>query len=134
MTRLTVAQALVRFLAAQRVERDGVERPFFAGVFGIFGHGNVAGLGQALQQYPDRLRYYQARNEQAQAAFDNGVESLIDHLLSGGADAVDLDRMQTLINKLAVMGHLYPAVGQRLARADAKALLRRYLNDLAARD
>jgi 3D-(3,5/4)-trihydroxycyclohexane-1,2-dione acylhydrolase (decyclizing) len=64
--RLTVAQALVRFLSAQRVERDGVERPFFAGVFGIFGHGNVAGIGQALQQYASRLRYYQSRNEQAQ--------------------------------------------------------------------
>ena len=64
--RLTMAQALVRFLAAQRVERDGVERPFFAGVFGIFGHGNVAGVGQALQQYAERVRYYQSRNEQAQ--------------------------------------------------------------------
>jgi 3D-(3,5/4)-trihydroxycyclohexane-1,2-dione acylhydrolase (decyclizing) len=64
--RLTMAQALVRFLAAQHVERDGEERPFFAGVFGIFGHGNVAGVGQALQQYADRLRYYQSRNEQAQ--------------------------------------------------------------------
>ena len=64
--RLTMAQALIRFLAAQRVERDGVTRPFFAGVFGIFGHGNVAGVGQALQQYPDLLRYYQSRNEQAQ--------------------------------------------------------------------
>jgi 3D-(3,5/4)-trihydroxycyclohexane-1,2-dione acylhydrolase (decyclizing) len=61
-----MAQALVLFLAAQRVERDGKERPFFAGVFGIFGHGNVAGVGQALQQYPDRLRYFQSRNEQAQ--------------------------------------------------------------------
>ncbi|HKU61103.1 MAG TPA: 3D-(3,5/4)-trihydroxycyclohexane-1,2-dione acylhydrolase (decyclizing) [Gemmatimonadales bacterium] len=64
--RLTLAQALVRFLAVQRTERDGVERPFVAGVFGIFGHGNVAGIGQALQQYADRLRYYQSRNEQAQ--------------------------------------------------------------------
>ena len=64
--RLTMAQALVLFLAAQHVERDGEERPFFAGVFGIFGHGNVAGVGQALQQYGDRLRYYQSRNEQAQ--------------------------------------------------------------------
>ena len=45
--RLTAAQALVRFLAAQRVERDGVERRFFGGCFGIFGHGNVAGIGQA---------------------------------------------------------------------------------------
>ncbi|MDQ2670886.1 MAG: 3D-(3,5/4)-trihydroxycyclohexane-1,2-dione acylhydrolase (decyclizing) [Gemmatimonadota bacterium] len=64
--RLTTAQALVRFMAAQHTERDGVRRPFFAGVFGIFGHGNVAGLGQALQQYAGCLRYYQSRNEQAQ--------------------------------------------------------------------
>src|SRR5437667_4851275 len=63
--RLTAAQALVRFLAAQHVERDGVERRFFAGCFGIFGHGNVAGIGEALYQYPDLLTYYQARNEQA---------------------------------------------------------------------
>ena len=52
---ITVAQALVRFLAAQHVERDGVEQRFFAGCFGIFGHGNVAGIGQALQQHPDLL-------------------------------------------------------------------------------
>jgi 3D-(3,5/4)-trihydroxycyclohexane-1,2-dione acylhydrolase (decyclizing) len=63
--RLTTAQALVRFLANQYVERDGVEHRFFAGVFGIFGHGNVAGVGQALQQYSRELTYYQARNEQA---------------------------------------------------------------------
>lgn len=62
--RLTAAQALVRFLAAQQVERDGRSVPFFAGVWGIFGHGNVAGLGQALQEYP-QLRFYFARNEQA---------------------------------------------------------------------
>ena len=63
-TRLTMAQALVRFLANQYVERDGTEQRFFAGCFGIFGHGNVAGVGQALQQYPGDLTYYQARNEQ----------------------------------------------------------------------
>ena len=63
--RLTMAQALVRFLARQYVERDGIERRFFAGCFGIFGHGNVAGVGQALQQYAGELPYYQARNEQA---------------------------------------------------------------------
>jgi len=63
-TRLTAAQALIRFLGTQYVERDGKQRPFFAGCFGIFGHGNVAGVGQALQQ-EDGLRYYQARNEQA---------------------------------------------------------------------
>src|SRR5919107_3588200 len=63
--RLTTAQALVKFLASQYVERDGSEQRFFAGVFGIFGHGNVAGVGQALQQYQGGLTYYQARNEQA---------------------------------------------------------------------
>jgi len=62
--RLTMAQAIVEFLKNQYVERDGLEQPFFAGCFGIFGHGNVAGIGQALQQYPD-FRYYQTRNEQA---------------------------------------------------------------------
>jgi 3D-(3,5/4)-trihydroxycyclohexane-1,2-dione acylhydrolase (decyclizing) len=60
-----MAQALVSFLANQYVERDGMEQRFFAGCFGIFGHGNVAGVGQALQQYSGDLTYYQARNEQA---------------------------------------------------------------------
>ncbi|MBW4436484.1 MAG: 3D-(3,5/4)-trihydroxycyclohexane-1,2-dione acylhydrolase (decyclizing) [Pleurocapsa minor GSE-CHR-MK-17-07R] len=62
--RLTMAQALVRFLAMQTVERDGQQAQFFAGCWGIFGHGNVAGIGQALQQYAGHLKYYQARNEQ----------------------------------------------------------------------
>ena len=65
MTRLTMAQALVRFLAAQFSERDGVEQRFVTGCFGIFGHGNVAGVGEALFEQPDLLPYYQARNEQA---------------------------------------------------------------------
>ena len=75
--RLTVAQAIVRFLEVQYVERDGVESPFFAGCWGIFGHGNVAGIGQALLEREHAandaataaqehvLRYHQARNEQA---------------------------------------------------------------------
>jgi len=62
--RVTMAQALVGFLKNQHVERDGREYPFFAGAWGIFGHGIVAGLGQALQQNPD-FRYYLCRNEQA---------------------------------------------------------------------
>src|SRR5512132_1029858 len=63
--RLTMAQALVRFLTVQHSERDGRRQPFFAGVFGIFGHGNVAGVAQALDQHANRIRYYQCRNEQA---------------------------------------------------------------------
>lgn len=62
--RVTAAQATIKFLKNQYVERDGVERPFFAGCFGIFGHGNVAGIGQALQQNED-FPYYLSRNEQA---------------------------------------------------------------------
>lgn len=62
--RLTTAQATIEFLRNQYIERDGMEAPFFAGCFGIFGHGNVGGIGQALFQYPD-FTYYQARNEQA---------------------------------------------------------------------
>src|SRR5512143_1243061 len=58
-----MAQALTSFLAQQYVERDGRETAFVAGVWGIFGHGNVAGVGQALQQ--STLRFYLARNEQA---------------------------------------------------------------------
>ncbi len=67
--RLTVAQAVVRFLASQRSERDGVERRLIPGCFGIFGHGNVAGVGQALLEAQVTgsadLPYYLARNEQA---------------------------------------------------------------------
>lgn len=62
--RLTVAQATITFLKNQYIERDGIETPYFGGCFGIFGHGNVAGLGQALQENPD-FRYYQCRNEQS---------------------------------------------------------------------
>jgi 3D-(3,5/4)-trihydroxycyclohexane-1,2-dione acylhydrolase (decyclizing) len=62
--RLTVAQALVRFLANQYSERDGSEQRLVAGCFGIFGHGNVAGVGQALLQELEAMPYHQGRNEQ----------------------------------------------------------------------
>jgi 3D-(3,5/4)-trihydroxycyclohexane-1,2-dione acylhydrolase (decyclizing) len=63
--RLTTAQALVRFLAAQYTERDGVRRRLITGTWGIFGHGNVAGLGQALVEYREAMPYHQGRSEQA---------------------------------------------------------------------
>lgn len=62
--RLTVGQAIVRFLKNQYVERDGIENQFFAGCLGIFGHGIVAGVGEGLMENPD-FRYYMTRNEQA---------------------------------------------------------------------
>ncbi|MFF8671846.1 3D-(3,5/4)-trihydroxycyclohexane-1,2-dione acylhydrolase (decyclizing) [Streptomyces sp. NPDC015242] len=63
--RLTVAQALVRFLAAQHTERDGARQRLIGATWGIFGHGNVAGLGQALLEHAERMPFHQGRNEQA---------------------------------------------------------------------
>src|SRR5688572_31451613 len=65
--RLTMAQALVRYLAAQRIDIDGESCSLFAGVWAIFGHGNVAGLGEALWSMRDKLPTYRAHNEQAMA-------------------------------------------------------------------
>jgi 3D-(3,5/4)-trihydroxycyclohexane-1,2-dione acylhydrolase (decyclizing) len=79
--RLTMAQALIAFLQQQHVERDGLEaQPFFAGCFGIFGHGNLAGIGQALQQAATTFRYYQARNEQAQVHIATGYAKMKNRL------------------------------------------------------
>ena len=66
--RLTVGQAIVQFMARQSVERDGREARFIAGVWGIFGHGNVAGLGQALEELgaTEDMPYFRPQNEQAQ--------------------------------------------------------------------
>jgi len=75
-----MAQALVRFLANQYVERDGIEQRFFAGCWGIFGHGNVGGIGQALHERPDDLRYFQARNEQAMVHAAHGYAKMRDRL------------------------------------------------------
>ncbi|WP_254717437.1 thiamine pyrophosphate-binding protein, partial [Streptomyces venezuelae] len=63
--RLTVAQALLRFLAAQHTERDGARQRLITATWGIFGHGNVAGIGQALVEDPGLMPYHQGRNEQA---------------------------------------------------------------------
>jgi 3D-(3,5/4)-trihydroxycyclohexane-1,2-dione acylhydrolase (decyclizing) len=65
--RLTTAQALVKFLNAQYVEFDGRPQRFVKGIFTIFGHGNVLGLGQALEEDPGELEVYQGRNEQGMA-------------------------------------------------------------------
>jgi 3D-(3,5/4)-trihydroxycyclohexane-1,2-dione acylhydrolase (decyclizing) len=65
VVRLTTAQAIVRFLCAQYSERDGQRERLVAGIFGIFGHGNVTGLGQAIEEAGSLLPYHQARNEQS---------------------------------------------------------------------
>src|SRR3989449_280967 len=111
MRRLTTAQAIIRFLKAQCIARDGEEHRFFAGCFGIFGHGNVAGIGQALQENPD-FPYYLCRNEQAMvhtaAAFakmSNRLRALVcttsigpgaTNMLTGAADAT-INRLPVLL-------------------------------------
>src|SRR5580698_4253845 len=65
--RLTMAQALVRYLGAQFIDVGGVEVPYFAGVWAIFGHGNVAGMGEALAAATDTLPTWRAHNEQGMA-------------------------------------------------------------------
>ncbi|OQY34361.1 MAG: 3D-(3,5/4)-trihydroxycyclohexane-1,2-dione acylhydrolase (decyclizing) [Spirochaetaceae bacterium 4572_59] len=66
--RMTVAQALVKFLNQQYLEFDGDEHKFVEGIFTVFGHGNVLGLGQALEEDPGTLKVHQGRNEQGMAA------------------------------------------------------------------
>ncbi|GAA1708371.1 3D-(3,5/4)-trihydroxycyclohexane-1,2-dione acylhydrolase (decyclizing) [Fodinicola feengrottensis] len=83
--RLTTGQALIRFLSRQWTERDGVEQRLFGGCFGIFGHGNVAGIGQALLEHQlagdtEKLPYYLARNEQAMVHAAVGYARMRDRL------------------------------------------------------
>ncbi|PTM93738.1 3D-(3,5/4)-trihydroxycyclohexane-1,2-dione acylhydrolase (decyclizing) [Streptomyces sp. VMFN-G11Ma] len=79
--RLTVAQALVRFLSVQYTERDGVRHRLIAGTWGIFGHGNVAGIGQALLEAgEDTMPYHQGRNEQAMVHAAVGHARQLDRL------------------------------------------------------
>ena len=87
--RLTTAQALVRFLGAQYVERDGVAQRFFGGCFGIFGHGNVAGLGEALLAHPDALPYHQARNEQGMVHIAVGYARMRNRLATLACTTLD---------------------------------------------
>lgn len=109
--RLTAAQAIIGFLKQQWTERDGVRRPFFGGCFGIFGHGNVTGIGQALQQNLD-FPFYLCRNEQAMvhtaAAFakmSNRLRTLVCTTSIGpgatnmatGAAAANINRLPVLL-------------------------------------
>ena len=87
--RLTAAQALVRFLAAQHVERDGVRHRFFGGCFGIFGHGNV-GHRRGAARAPRALPYHQARNEQGMVHAAVGYARMRNRL--GDARLHELDR------------------------------------------
>lgn len=84
--RMTTAQALVKFLNQQYVEFDGKQQKFVKGIFTIFGHGNVVGLGQALEEDAGELEVYQGRNEQgmanaAMAFAKQNIENKLWHVL-----------------------------------------------------
>jgi 3D-(3,5/4)-trihydroxycyclohexane-1,2-dione acylhydrolase (decyclizing) len=108
--RLTTAQALIAYLQQQYIERDGFEQPFFAGCFGIFGHGNLAGIGQALQQF-GTFRYYQSRNEQAQVHIAIGYAKMKNRLqtfactssIGPGATNMVTGAATATINRLPVL-------------------------------
>ena len=139
--RLTMAQAIVAFLKNQYVERDGKEQLFFAGCFGIFGHGNVAGIGQALQQNPD-FRYYQTRNEQAMvhaaaayAKIKNRLQTLVCTTSIGpGATNMITAAAGATINRLPVL--LLP--GDIFARRNVAPVLQQlesaYSQDISVND
>jgi 3D-(3,5/4)-trihydroxycyclohexane-1,2-dione acylhydrolase (decyclizing) len=124
--RLTMAQAVIAFLKNQYSERDGKEQRFFEGCLGIFGHGNVAGIGQALEQDPG-LRYYLVRNEQAMvhtasafAKTSNRLRTLVCTTSIGpGATNMVTGAAVATINRLPVL--LLP--GDIFARRDVAPVL-----------
>lgn len=113
--RLTTAQALLRFLVAQEVSRDGTAQPFFGGCFGIFGHGNVGGFAQALHQSRDQFTYYLGRNEQAMVHASAGYARMKNRLgafictssIGPGATNLVTGAAGATINRLPVL--LLPA-------------------------
>ncbi|CAN5123218.1 3D-(3,5/4)-trihydroxycyclohexane-1,2-dione acylhydrolase (decyclizing) [soil metagenome] len=124
--KLTMAQALIKFLKNQYVQRDQISQPFFAGCFGIFGHGNLAGVGQALQENPD-FTYYQSRNEQAMvhaavayARAKNRLQTLVcTSSIGPGATNMVTGAALATINRLPVL--LLP--GDIFARRDVAPVL-----------
>ncbi len=139
--RMTMAQALVNYLDNQYTERDGVEHKFINGVWGIFGHGNVAGMGQALHQTPS-MPYYQTRNEQAMVHLAAGYAKMKNRLqtmacttsIGPGATNMVTAAAGATINRLPVL--LLP--GDIFARRSAGSLLQQvempYSMDLSAND
>ncbi len=139
--RLTMAQAIIHFLKNQHVERDGKQHQFFAGCFGIFGHGNVAGIGEALQENPD-FRYYLCRNEQAMvhtavafAKMSNRLRALVcTSSIGPGATNMVTGAAAATVNRIPVL--LLP--GDIFARRNVAPVLQQlespYTQDISVND
>jgi len=139
--RLTVAQAIIRFLMAQYVERDGRRQPFFAGCLGIFGHGCIAGIGQALLQYP-KFRYINTKNEQGSVHIATAFAKMSNRLrtyacvssIGPGATNMVTGAATATINRIPVL--LLP--GDIFARRNVGPVLQQleqpYSQDLSVND
>jgi 3D-(3,5/4)-trihydroxycyclohexane-1,2-dione acylhydrolase (decyclizing) len=139
--RLTVAQGIIEFLTQQQVERDGKRQAFFGGCFGIFGHGCIAGLGQALQQYPG-FRYYMTKNEQASVHIATAFAKMSNRLracacvssIGPGATNMITGAATATINRLPVL--LMP--GDIFARRNVAPVLQQleqpYSQDISVND
>lgn len=131
-TRMTTAQALLRYLRAQHVMRDGRRQRFFGGVAGIFGHGNVAGIGQALQEVDD-LPYFLVKNEQAAVHMAAGYARMKNRLgalactssIGPGATNMITGAALATINRLPVL--LLP--GDIFARRNVAPVLQQLESD-----
>ncbi len=144
--RLTVAQAVVKFLGQQYSARDGVQRKFFAGCFGIFGHGNIAGLGQALLQSellePGELHYHQGRNEQAMVHIAAGYARQCDRLqafavtasVGPGASNMLTGAALATINRLPVLLLPSDVFATRVASPVLQELEQPYGYDISVND
>lgn len=139
--RLTTAQATILFLQNQFIERDGKEQPFFAGCLGIFGHGNVGGIGEALFQNP-KFRYYQSRNEQAMvhtatayAKVKNRMGAMVcTSSIGPGATNMVTGAATATINRLPVL--LLPSdfFATRIVDPVLQQLEYQYSNDISVND
>lgn len=140
--RLTVGQAIVRYLQVQWSERDGVRRPVIPAMFGIFGHGNVCGLGQALEEDNGGLPYYQPKNEQAMVHTAIGFAKLNDRLatlactasIGPGATNMITGAATATVNRIPVL--LFPSdtFATRLQGPPMQALDNPMVGDLTVND
>jgi 3D-(3,5/4)-trihydroxycyclohexane-1,2-dione acylhydrolase (decyclizing) len=137
-----VGQAVVRFLGAQQVERDGAQQPFFGGAVGIFGHGNVAGIGQALLQYRREFRLYQARNEQGMVHMATGYAKMRNRLgalacstsIGPGATNMVTGAATATVNRLPVLCLPSDVFATRRAGAVLQQQEYRHTQDASAND
>ena len=119
--RLTTAQALVKFLDNQYLEVDGVELKFVKGIFAIFGHGNVLGLGQALEQDSGDMRVYQGRNEQGMAHAATGFarQSLRRQIIATGGGIILSEYNRQFMRENGVVIYLQASVSALIDRLEA---------------